>query len=78
MTEDKPAKATTAAKAEQKEAPPEAIVSPDVELGNAREENLVEVRTTMRPDQPLLVTRAEARDLESQGLIPRLAEGEER
>ena len=69
MTEEKPAKATTAAKAEQKEAPPEALVSPDVELGNVAEAGLVEVRTTMRPDQPLLVSEAEANDLDSQGLL---------
>ena len=68
MTEEKPAKATTAAKAE-KEAPPETLMSPDVELGNVAESGLVEVRTTMRPDQPLLVSEAEANDLDSQGLL---------
>jgi hypothetical protein len=66
------------AKPAKKATEPEALVSPDVALGNVAEDRLVTVRTTMRPDQDLRVSRAEARDLEAQGLIPRLAEGEER
>lgn len=48
---------------------PEPVVTPDVALGNVAEESLVEVRTTMRPDQPMRVSRAEAEDLEAQGLL---------
>lgn len=68
MTEERPATPAKAVKAE-KEAPPEEILSPDVALGNVAEDNLVTVRTTMRPDQTLLVSEAEANDLERQGLL---------
>lgn len=63
MTDEKPAKPA------KKATEPEAIVSPDVALGNVAEDRLVTVRTTMRPDQDLRVSRAEARDLEAQGLL---------
>lgn len=71
MTEDHGAtRATkrTAPKAEPAEAP-EPLVSPHVAAGLVAEEDLVEVRTTMKPDQPLRVSAAEALDLESQGLL---------
>ena len=72
MTEDQGAtRATrrTAAKAEPADTPPEPLVSPHVAAGLVAEEDLVEVRTTMKPDQPLRVSAAEALDLESQGLL---------
>lgn len=48
---------------------PEPITTPDVELGNVAEKDLVTVRVSMRPDQDLKVSRAEAQDLEAQGLL---------
>jgi hypothetical protein len=48
---------------------PETLVSPHVAAGLVAEEDLVEVRTTMKPDQPMKVSAAEALDLESQGLL---------
>lgn len=48
---------------------PDPIVTPEVALGNVREEDLVTVRTTMHPRQDLKVSRAEAQDLEAQGLL---------
>jgi hypothetical protein len=48
---------------------PEPITTAEVGLGNVAEKDLVTVRTTMRPDQDLRVTQAEATDLEAQGLL---------
>jgi hypothetical protein len=45
------------------------LVTSDVALGNVREEDLVEVRVRMRPDQPMHVSMAEAQDLFAQGLL---------
>lgn len=50
-------------------AKPDPITTPDVALGNVAEKDLVTVRTTMRPDQDLKVSQAEAQDLEAQGLL---------
>lgn len=68
MTEGKPAKATPAAKARDEEKR-DFVTTPDLALGNVAEDQLVTVRTTMRPDLDLRVTEAEARDLEAQGLL---------
>ena len=66
MTEDQSATRTT-----KKAAPkaPDPVVTPHVAAGLVAEGDLVEVYTTMRPDQPMLVSRAEALDLFNQGLL---------
>lgn len=48
---------------------PDPVTTPDLELGNVAEKDLVTVRTTMKPDQDLRVSPAEAKDLEAQGLL---------
>lgn len=72
MTEDQGAGTRAAKKAAPKAEPaeaPEPLVSPHVAAGLVAEEDLVEVRTTMKPDQVLRVSEAERLDLESQGLL---------
>lgn len=69
MTDDQAPTRARVTKKEPAAEAPETLVSPHVEAGLVAEEDLVEVRTTMRPDQPMKVSRAEALDLESQGLL---------
>lgn len=54
---------------------PEPITTPDVELGNVAKKDLVTVRTTMRPDQDMHVSVAEATDLAAQGLLVQTKKG---
>ncbi len=54
---------------------PEPIITPELALGIVAEADLVTVRTTMKPDQDLRVSRAEAQTLEAQGLLAKKEKG---
>jgi len=69
VTEDQAPRVTKKAAAKAEEEPREPIVTRALDRGDVREGDLVEVRTTMRPDQPMKVSQAEALDLEAQGLL---------